>query len=189
MTGSTDNTTRIPATLPCQPAALIQRPLDPHGKSQASAELDGVGGGWTVSPLSVTVSSIPAQPPTALLWLYQSDIKLTVTRLHIPPDWVDHLHLLWVKSVAGQLVSSTLMSHQITPNLCKAFLFWNENLYLWVFAQWSSNWCHLKVLLLPCLRIATGWCSSASIISSWMFGRCTNSKDSHLETRSTPQSL
>ena len=66
-TGSTGDTTGIPATLPFQPSALIQRPFDPHGKSQASAELDGVGGGWTVSPLSVTVSSIPAQPPTALL--------------------------------------------------------------------------------------------------------------------------
>ena len=43
---------------------LLLRSFEPHRKSEASAEEEG---GWTVSCLSVTVSSIPAQPPTALL--------------------------------------------------------------------------------------------------------------------------
>ena len=86
-------------------------------KTQASAGLDG----WTVSRLSVTVSSIPAQPPTALLWLYQSDIKLTVTRLHIPPEWLHqhHLHLAdRVKSTASQIVSFHWY-HIRLPNVLK----------------------------------------------------------------------
>ena len=65
MTGSTDNTTGIPAT-------QQQLSFSDHLTRMEKAKLlqrwmVGGGGGWTVSRLSVTVSSIPAQPPTALL--------------------------------------------------------------------------------------------------------------------------